>query len=163
MTRPQQAPVVALAEARSRVARLQRAGKIIVLANGAFDPLHVGHLRYLEGARAEGDFLVVAVNSDASVRRLKGEGRPVIPAAERAEILAGMRAVDLVTVFEEDTVADVLLRLRPDVHAKGTDYTPETVPERDVVASYGGRVAITGDPKGHDSSEMIRRIRRSRP
>jgi rfaE bifunctional protein nucleotidyltransferase chain/domain len=160
MSRPRQAPVVDLADARSRVVRLRREGKIIVLANGAFDPFHVGHLRYLEGARAEGDFLVVAVNSDASVRRLKGEGRPVIPVAERAEILAGMRAVDLVTVFEDDTVADVLLRLRPDVHAKGTDYTAETVPERDVVASYGGRVAITGDPKGHDSSEMIRRIRR---
>jgi rfaE bifunctional protein nucleotidyltransferase chain/domain len=154
------APIVDLAAAVRHVERFRSSGKIVVLANGAFDPFHVGHLRYLEGARQEGDLLMVAINSDTSVRRLKGEGRPVMPAAERAELVSGLRAVDLVMIFDADTVADLLLRLRPDVHAKGTDYTPQTVPEKDVVASYGGRVVITGDPKDHDSSALIQRIRR---
>jgi len=114
---------------------------------------------YLEGAKAEADVLVVGVNGDASVRRLKGEGRPVMPAPERALLVAALRAVDHVVVFEEDDVGRLLLALRPDVHCKGTDYTPETVPERDVVRSYGGRVAIVGDPKDHDTRELLARIR----
>ena len=151
--------VVSLDEAVARVAAARRRGAVIVLANGAFDPLHVGHLRYLEGARRAGDRLVVAVNSDASVRRLKGEGRPIVPAAERAEIVAGLRSVDLVVLFDADTVAEVIDRLRPEVHAKGTDYTPDTVPERAAVASYGGRTVITGDPKDHSSTALLQRLR----
>ncbi len=158
MSRP--APVVDESGCEEPVAAARKAGaRTVVLANGAFDPLHVGHLRYLLGAREEGDFLVVAVNSDASVRRLKGPGRPVVPEAERAELVAALRPVDLVVVFGADTVAGLLTRLRPEVHAKGTDYTAETVPEREVVASYGGRTVITGDPKSHDSSAFIRRLR----
>ena len=152
--------VVSLDEAVARAAAARRRGAVIVLANGAFDPLHVGHLRYLEGARRAGDRLVVAVNADRSVRRLKGDGRPILPAAERAEIVAGLRAVDCVVVFEEDTVAGVIERLRPEIHAKGTDYTPETVPERAAVAAYGGRTIITGDPKDHSSSDLLARLRR---
>lgn len=142
-----------------RADEARRAGRRLALANGCFDVLHVGHVRYLEGARAEADELVVGVNGDASVARLKGPGRPVMPAAERALLVAALRAVDHVVVFEEDDVAQLLLALRPDVHCKGTDYTPETVPERDVVRSYGGRVAIVGDPKQHDTRELLRRIR----
>lgn len=142
-----------------RVIAARRAGLRIALANGCFDVLHVGHVRYLEGARAEADVLVVAVNGDASVRRLKGEGRPVMPAEDRALVVAALRAVDHVVVFEEDDVSRLLLALEPDVHCKGTDYTPETVPEREVVRSYGGRVAIVGDPKRHDTRALIARIR----
>ncbi len=130
----------------------------VVLTNGCFDVLHAGHVRYLEGARALGDVLVVAVNSDKQVRALKGEGRPLVPEQERAELIASLEAVDLVTVFDEPTVTELLLDLRPDVHAKGTDYTEETVPERDVVRSYGGRVAIVGDPKNHSTSELLSRF-----
>ena len=151
--------VVSLDEAATRLAAARRRGAVIVLANGAFDPLHVGHVRYLEGARRAGHRLVVAVNSDASVRRLKGEGRPIVPAEERAEMVAGLRAVDLVVLFEEDTVARVIDRLRPEVHAKGTDYTAETVPERAAVAAYGGRTVITGDPKDHSSTALVERLR----
>jgi D-glycero-beta-D-manno-heptose 1-phosphate adenylyltransferase len=139
----------------ARVAIARRAGARIVLANGCFDILHVGHVRYLEGARALGDLLVVAINSDEQVRVLKGEGRPLIPERERAELIAGLRAVDFVTVFPEPTVETLLRALRPEIHAKGTDYTEDSVPERDVVRSYGGRVAIVGDPKDHSTSEMI--------
>jgi rfaE bifunctional protein nucleotidyltransferase chain/domain len=131
---------------------------VIVLANGCFDVLHAGHVRYLEGARALGDILVVGVNSDSEVAKLKGEGRPIMPQAERAEIVSALQAVDLVTIFEEPTVTELLLAIKPDVHAKGTDYTEETVPERDVVRSYGGRVAIVGDPKDHSTSEILRRF-----
>lgn len=131
---------------------------MIVLANGCFDVLHAGHVRYLEGARALGDILVVGVNSDSEVAKLKGEGRPIMPQAERAEIVSALQAVDLVTIFEEPTVTELLLAIKPDVHAKGTDYTEETVPERDVVRSYGGRVAIVGDPKDHSTSEILRRF-----
>ena len=133
-------------------------GRRIVFANGCFDVLHVGHVRYLEGAKALGDVLVVAVNSDEQVRQQKGEGRPLIPQDQRAEIVSALAAVDFVTIFDEPTVAELLLALKPDVHAKGTDYTEDTVPERDVVRSYGGRVAIAGDPKDHSSSEMIEKV-----
>ena len=142
----------------ARVAIARKNGARVVFANGCFDLLHVGHVRYLEAARALGDLLVVGVNSDEQVRRLKGEGRPHVPARERAEVLAGLRAVDYVTVFQEPTVTELLLALRPDVHAKGTDYTEESVPERDVVRSFGGRVQIVGDPKDHSSSEMFERV-----
>ena len=132
----------------------------MVLANGCFDILHAGHVRYLAGAKALGDLLVVGVNSDQQVRALKGPGRPIMPAAERAEMVASLEAVDLVTIFAEPTVEALLLALKPDVHAKGTDYTEDTVPEREVVRSYGGRVAIVGDPKDHSTSEMIGRLSR---
>jgi rfaE bifunctional protein nucleotidyltransferase chain/domain len=148
-----------LAVVRERVAAARRAGLRIALANGCFDVLHVGHVRYLEGAKAEADVLVVGINDDASVRRLKGADRPVLPAGDRAQLVGALRAVDHVVVFEEDDVTRLLLALRPDVHCKGTDYTPDTVPERDVVRSYGGRVAIVGDPKQHDTRTLIARIR----
>ncbi|CAN5740020.1 D-glycero-beta-D-manno-heptose 1-phosphate adenylyltransferase [soil metagenome] len=143
------------------VARVQAArqdGAKIVLANGCFDVLHVGHIRYLQGAKALGDLLVVGINSDPQVAALKGLGRPIMADTERAEMVASIAAVDLVTIFNEPTVEDLLLALRPDIHAKGTDYTVETVPERDVVRSYGGRVAIVGDPKNHSTSEILDRL-----
>ena len=149
-----------LDEVRERVGQARAAGRTIALANGCFDVLHVGHVRYLDGARAEADVLVVGVNGDASVRRLKGSGRPVMPAEDRALMVAALRSVDHVVVFDEDDVESLLLALRPDVHCKGTDYTPETVPERDVVRSYGGRIAIVGDPKDHDTRVLFDRIRR---
>jgi len=133
-------------------------GKSVVLANGCFDVLHAGHVRYLEGARALGDILVVGINSDNQVARLKGHGRPILSELDRAEIIASLEAVDLVTIFDEPTVAELLLAIRPDIHAKGTDYTEETVPERDVVRSFGGCVRIVGDPKDHSTSELIRRF-----
>ena len=148
-----------LAEAQARVGEARRAGQTIALANGCFDVLHVGHVRYLQGAREQADVLVVGVNADASVQKLKGPGRPVLGEADRALLVAAVRAVDHVVVFAEDDVTRLLLALRPDVHCKGTDYTPETVPERDVVRSYGGRVAIVGDPKRHDTRSLLRRIR----
>ena len=144
----------------ARVAIARKNGAQIVLANGCFDVLHVGHVRYLEGARALGDVLVVAVNDDAQVAAQKGEGRPWVPERERAEVIAAVRAVDYVTIFSEPTVEELLLVIRPDVHAKGTDYTEETVPERAVVRSYGGRVAIVGDPKDHSSTDMLSRVNR---
>ncbi|HEX3248335.1 MAG TPA: adenylyltransferase/cytidyltransferase family protein [Pyrinomonadaceae bacterium] len=133
-------------------------GARIVLANGCFDVLHVGHVRYLAGARALGDILVVGINSDEQVALQKGVGRPVLPATERAEIVAALEPVTFVTIFDEPTVEELLLALKPDVHAKGTDYTTDTVPERDVVRSYGGQVAIVGDPKDHSTSEIIARL-----
>jgi len=142
--------------ARERVAEWRRAGERIILTNGCFDVLHVGHVRYLRGAKALGGRVIVAINDDASVRRLKGEGRPRMPAAERAEIVAALADVDAVVIFPEPDVRALVRELRPDVHAKGTDYTPETVPERDVVAEYGGRVAIVGDPKDHSTSDLLR-------
>ncbi len=151
--------VVSLETLRVRVAEARRAGRTVALANGCFDLLHVGHVRYLEAARAQADLLVVGVNGDDSVRRLKGPGRPLLPAAERALLVAALRAVDEVVVFEEDDVGRLLLELRPDVHCKGTDYTTETVPERELVRSYGGRVAIVGDPKDHDTRQLLARIR----
>ncbi len=151
--------VGALDAVSARVAEARAAGKRIAFANGCFDVLHVGHVRYLEGARAEGDVLVVGVNGDASVRRLKGPGRPVMAEGERALLVAGLRSVDHVVVFPDDDVKRLLLALRPDVHCKGTDYTEDSVPERDVVRSYGGRVAIVGDPKRHDTRALLARIR----
>jgi rfaE bifunctional protein nucleotidyltransferase chain/domain len=148
-----------LDEVVARVQEARAAGCSVALANGCFDILHVGHLRYLEGARAEADVLVAGVNGDASVRRLKGEGRPILDARERALLVAALRTVDHVVVFEEDDVTRLLLALRPDVHCKGTDYTPESVPERDVVRSYGGRVAIVGDAKRHATRSLLQRIR----
>jgi rfaE bifunctional protein nucleotidyltransferase chain/domain len=136
------------------------AGRTVALANGCFDLLHVGHVRYLEAAAAEADRLIVAINDDESVTGLKGEGRPIMPANDRVELVAGLRAVDYVVVFSEPTVAALLQELQPDVHCKGTDYTAETVPERDVVLGYGGRVAIVGDPKDHSTRDLLARIRR---
>jgi D-glycero-beta-D-manno-heptose 1-phosphate adenylyltransferase len=140
------------------VSYARAAGLRIVLANGCFDVLHVGHVRYLAGARAEGDVLIVGVNSDEQVRVQKGEGRPILPALERAEIVGALESVNYVTIFDEPTVEALLLTLKPDVHAKGTDYTVDSVPEREIVKSYGGRVAIVGDPKDHSTSEILSQI-----
>ena len=140
-----------------RVQQWRTAGEKITLTNGCFDVLHVGHIRYLRGARELGGKLVVAVNSDASVRTLKGAGRPRVPQDERAEILAALTDVDAVVIFDSLDVRDLIRLIRPDVHAKGTDYTTESVPERDVVIACGGRVAIVGDPKDHSTSEFLRR------
>jgi rfaE bifunctional protein nucleotidyltransferase chain/domain len=141
-----------------RVREARERGLKIVFANGCFDVLHVGHVRYLLGAKALGDLLVVGINADAQVAIQKGAGRPVIPDQERAEIVASIEAVDYVTIFSEPTVEALLLLLQPDIHAKGTDYTEDTVPERNVVRSYGGRVAIVGDPKDHSTSEILSRL-----
>lgn len=146
-------------EAGSLAAGLRADGKRVVLANGCFDLLHVGHVRYLDAARALGDVLFVGLNSDAAVTRLKGPGRPLMPAAERAEILAGLRAVDHVVVFDEDTADRLVSLVRPAVHAKGTDYTDASVPEAASVRAAGGRVAIVGDPKDHATRDLIARIR----
>ena len=140
------------------VAVARSGGSQIVLANGCFDVIHVGHIRYLQGARELGDVLVVGVNSDRQVAIQKGAGRPILPATERAELLAALESVSYVTIFDEPTVEELLLALKPDVHAKGTDYTVDTVPEREVVKSYGGRVAIVGDPKDHSTSEILFRM-----
>jgi len=150
--------IVDRAELKRRTEALKAKGKRVVLTNGAFDLLHVGHVRALKEARSKGDALVVAVNGDASVRRLKGEGRPVVPAAERAELLASLGCVDLVHVFEEDDVAVLLRLLRPNVHAKGRDYTAENVPERAVAKEVGAEIAIVGDPKDHSVTDLLKRI-----
>ena len=152
--------VLSVPELRRRIGELKSQGKKVAFANGHFDLLHVGHLRYLRSARAEGDALVVAINDDASVERLKGPGRPLVPAAERAELLAALEPVDFVVIFEGDSPAPLLADLQPDVHCKGTDYgTPERVPEYEVVRAYGGRTALVGDPKDHATSELIATIR----
>jgi len=143
-------------ELREQVELWRRAGERIVLANGNFDLLHVGHVRYLRGAKELGGKLVVAINSDESVRALKGEGRPVMPAEERAEIVAALTDVDAVVIFPELDVRALIREIRPDIQAKGTDFTEDTVPERDTVAEHGGRVAIVGDAKDHSTSEIIR-------
>ena len=143
----------------SETSSARQAGKTIVLANGCFDVLHAGHIRYLQGARELGDVLVVAINADDQVKLLKGSGRPILAERERAELVASLAVVDFVTIFDEPTVEQLLLAIKPDVHAKGTDYTEETVPERDVVRSFGGRVAIVGDPKNHSTSEMLKRLK----
>jgi rfaE bifunctional protein nucleotidyltransferase chain/domain len=136
----------------------RRDGQTIAFANGCFDLLHVGHIRYLESAAREADLLVVAINDDASVRVLKGEGRPILAAEHRAELVAALRCVDYVVVFPEPTVGPLLEALRPDVHCKGTDYTVDSVPERDIVKAYGGRTAIVGDPKDHSTRDLLSRI-----
>ena len=143
----------------ARIREARESGRTVAFANGCFDLLHVGHVRYLEAAAQEADRLVVAVNDDASVRALKGEGRPILPAADRAELVAALGCVDDVVIFPELTVALLLEALRPDVHCKGTDYTVDTVPERDTVRAYGGRIAIVGDPKDHSTSDLVRRLR----
>lgn len=140
------------------VAADRRDGRTIAFANGCFDLLHAGHVRYLQAAAAEADRLIVAVNDDASAGR-KGPGRPILPAADRAEIVAALRGVDYVTIFGEPDVAALLTLLRPDVHCKGTDYTADSVPERETVLAYGGRVAIVGDPKDHSTRDLLARIR----
>lgn len=145
-------------ELLDRVAAARKNGQRIVLANGCFDVLHVGHVRYLEAAKALGDLLIVGINSDEQAHRLKGADRPFVSQDQRAEIISAIEAADLVTIFSEPTVNELLLALKPDIHAKGTDYTEESVPERDVVRSYGGRVAIVGDPKDHSSSEIIEKL-----
>jgi D-glycero-beta-D-manno-heptose 1-phosphate adenylyltransferase len=150
------AKILTRSELRERVQQWRSVGERIVLANGNFDLLHVGHVRYLQGAKRLGGRLVVAVNSDESVRALKGEGRPIMPADERAEIVAALADVDAVVIFTELDVRALIREIRPDVHAKGTDYTADTVPERDAVLEYGGRVAIVGDPKNHSTSDIIR-------
>lgn len=151
---------LALPELRRQLAAERAAGRKIVLANGHFDLLHVGHLRYLRAAKAEGDVLVLALNNDASVASLKGAGRPIVPAVERAELLAALEPVDYVTIFEGDSPAPLLQDLQPDVHCKGTDYgSPEKVPEYAVVRAYGGRTALVGDPKDHATSELIQKIK----
>jgi D-glycero-beta-D-manno-heptose 1-phosphate adenylyltransferase len=152
------APLVGIEEAARRVAEWRGRGRRVVLANGCFDLLHVGHVRYLSAARGLGDALVVGLNSDASVRRLKGPGRPVMPADERAELIGALAAVDLVVVFDEDRADALIALLRPDVHAKGTDYSEESVPERAAVLTAGGRVAIAGDPKSHATRDIIAAI-----
>jgi rfaE bifunctional protein nucleotidyltransferase chain/domain len=147
---------------RDRLAEAVRAlrdeGRSIAFANGCFDILHVGHVRYLQAAAQEADILIVALNDDDSVRRLKGAGRPILPASDRAELVAALRCVDVVVVFSETTVGPLLEHLRPDVHCKGTDYTVDSVPERDIVKAYGGRTAIVGDPKDHSTRELLARI-----
>jgi rfaE bifunctional protein nucleotidyltransferase chain/domain len=150
--------IVTRDELLQRVGRDRAAGRTVALANGCFDLLHVGHVRYLEAAAREADLLVVAVNDDESVRTLKGEGRPLLPAADRAEILAALRSVDYVVIFPEPTVGPLLQALRSDVHCKGTDYTVESVPERDIVKGYGGRTAIVGDPKDHSTRDLLAHI-----
>jgi rfaE bifunctional protein nucleotidyltransferase chain/domain len=140
--------------------RERAAGKAIVFANGAFDLLHVGHVRYLQAARREGDWLAVGVNSDRSVARAKGAPRPILPEAERAEIVAALSCVDAVAIFDDDSPAAWIAEIRPDVHAKGTDYAADAVPERSVVAGYGGKTVIVGDPKDHATTDVIDRIRR---
>ena len=141
------------------VARERAAGRTVAFANGCFDILHVGHVRYLQGASAEADRLIVAVNDDESVRRLKGPGRPILPAADRAELVAALAAVDYVVLFPDPNVERLLRQIRPDVHCKGTDYTVESVPERQVVMAYGGRTAIVGDEKKHATRELIEKLK----
>ncbi|MGB6385355.1 MAG: adenylyltransferase/cytidyltransferase family protein [Terriglobales bacterium] len=155
--------IVSREELQQRVADWRRDGDRITLANGCFDLLHVGHVRYLHAARELGGKLIVAVNSDASVRALKGEGRPVMPEEERAEILAALADVDAVVIFPEQTPRAIIREIRPDFHAKGTDYTAESVPERDEVEACGGRVVIVGDPKNHSATEIIRARARLEP
>lgn len=147
-----------LPQLKKIIAEQKKKGERIVLANGCFDLIHAGHIRYLKESRKKGDVLVVALNSDSSVRRLKGKGRPILGEKERAEILSSFSFVDYLTFFGEPTVEKVLLALKPDIHAKGSDYTKETVPEKEVVKSYGGRVAITGGPKIRSTSQLIKRI-----
>jgi rfaE bifunctional protein nucleotidyltransferase chain/domain len=153
------APVVTLEEAVVWRERLRADGKSLAFANGVFDLLHVGHVRYLQDARTRADVLVVAVNSDASTRANKGPGRPVIPEAERAELVAALACVDRVVVFEDRDVRRLLVALKPEFHVKGTDYTAETVPEREVLAAWGGRVVIAGDPKDHSTTALVQTMR----
>ncbi|TMA15248.1 MAG: D-glycero-beta-D-manno-heptose 1-phosphate adenylyltransferase [Deltaproteobacteria bacterium] len=153
--------ICTLAEAQSFREDARKRSALVAVANGAFDLLHVGHVRYLEAAKraTKGGFLIVGVNTDDSVRAAKGKGRPVVPERERAEIVDALRCVDRVVLFAEPTAVELLLALRPDLHVKGTDYTPQTVPEREVVASFGGRTLVAGDPKDHSSTDLIARLK----
>lgn len=151
-------PVLSIEELQRLVQADRAAGRTVAFANGVFDLLHVGHVRYLQAAAQEADRLVVAVNADTSVRRLKGPSRPILDEMARAEMVAALRGVDYVVIFDADTVADLLTRLKPDVHCKGTDYTVESVPERAIVQAYGGRTAICGDPKDHSTRDLVKRI-----
>ena len=150
--------VVSRSELLTRVGDARRDGRTIAFANGCFDLLHVGHIRYLNAAAQEADLLIVAINDDEMVRALKGEGRPILTEADRAELVAALACVDYVIVFPEPTVGPLLEMIRPDVHCKGTDYTLDSVPERDVVRAYGGRIAIVGDPKDHSTRDLLARI-----
>jgi rfaE bifunctional protein nucleotidyltransferase chain/domain len=154
------APILTEAELLDALARERAAGRSVAFANGCFDVLHVGHIRYLQDAAKVADVLVVGVNGDDSVRRLKGEGRPVMPQDERAEIIASLRGVAYVTIFDETSPAHLLETLKPDFQCKGTDYTPESVPEAAVVQAYGGKVVIVGDPKDHSTTELLAKMRR---
>ncbi len=151
-----------LAEVVEQRERWRAEGKTVALANGVFDLIHVGHVRYLEGAKELADCLVVAVNSDASTRAYKGPGRPHIPEGERAEMVAALACTDRVLVFDEPNVRNIIRALKPDVHVKGTDYTPDTIPEGDEVRAYGGRVAVAGDPKNHSTTELAQRLQAER-
>jgi rfaE bifunctional protein nucleotidyltransferase chain/domain len=151
--------ILALEPLALKIREHKSRGERIVLANGCFDVLHVGHVRYLQGARREGDVLVVAINADPSVRALKGEGRPILPAEARARLVAGLSAVSYVVIFDQPDVTRLLSTLRPDVHAKGTDYTVETVPERETAGRLGIRIAIVGDPKQHSTRGLLARLR----
>lgn len=155
------APVLSLTDLAGTVSLARSAGSTIVLANGCFDLFHVGHARYLAGAKEVADILVVGINSDRQTRILKGEGRPFVPEKERAELVASLKCVDFVTIFDEPTVETLIRTLKPDFHAKGTDYTADTVPERNIVREYGGKVAIVGDPKDHSTTDLISTIGRS--
>jgi len=150
--------IVSESELVQEVARDRAAGRTVALANGCFDLLHVGHVRYLDAAAAQADRLIVAVNDDPSVAELKGAGRPILPASDRAELVAALRGVDYVVVFNDPNVERLLLLLKPDVHCKGTDYTVDTVPERAIVLQYGGRTAIVGDEKTHATRDLLKRI-----
>lgn len=151
-------PIVDRKNLVEQIGKKRKNGAKIVLANGCFDLFHVGHIRYLTGAKELGDFLIVGINSDNQVRKLKGENRPFMPEDERAEIVSSIKAVDFVTIFDEPTVEELIRAVRPDFHAKGTDYTTETVPEREIVKEYGGQTAIVGDPKDHSSTELIEKV-----
>ncbi|MFY9226697.1 MAG: adenylyltransferase/cytidyltransferase family protein [Blastocatellia bacterium] len=150
--------ILSINDLEEKILKARLEGKTIVFANGCFDLLHVGHVRYLYGAKALGDLLLVAINSDRIVRQLKGSNRPLTSENERAEIITALSCVDYVTIFDTPTVTELLLLLKPDIHAKGTDYTTETVPEREIVKSYGGRVAIVGDPKDHSTTSILEQI-----
>jgi rfaE bifunctional protein nucleotidyltransferase chain/domain len=154
------APILAEEDLLAAIRRERADGKTIAFANGIFDLLHVGHVRYLRAAANEADVLVVGVNSDASTKMLKGEGRPLMNESERAEIVSALRGVGYVTVFEERSPAELIAKIQPDVHCKGTDYTAENVPEGEIVRSYGGRIAIVGDPKDHSTTDVIGRLRK---
>ena len=152
------APILDRTRLIARVAVEHQKGAKIVLANGCFDLFHVGHIRYLAGAKELGDCLIVGINSDEQVKKLKGENRPFMPEQERAEVLSALRFIDFVTIFNEPTVEELIRAIRPDFHAKGTDYTTESVPEREIVIKCGGQVAIVGDAKNHSSTELIRKV-----
>lgn len=155
--------IQSLAEIAEQRERWRAEGRTVALANGVFDLLHVGHVRYLEGAKALADVLVVAVNSDASTRAYKGPGRPHIPESERAELIAALACTDRVLVFNEPNVRSIIRELKPDVHVKGTDYTPDSIPEADEVRAYGGRTAVSGDPKNHSTTDIARKLNEEKP